>query len=477
MIRKVPKDFLLGAAMSAYQMEGAAGEGGREPSVWEDWLERTVPVEHRHTSDFFHHYEEDIAACAAHDIRALSLSFSWSRILRRDGTVNPEGLAFYDHVIDACLRHGVEPFVALYHFDLPAQLAPAGWLAPQTVELYLRYARVCFRHFDGRVRHWLTLKDPVTEVTQGYLTGLFPPGQKLALGRGVRALHKMLVAHAQAVLLYKSMGGGGSIGIAHRAEGVYPLTQCAEDVLAARRDDVLTNGLLLDAVLMGRYRQATRQLLAEILREDETFTPPEEELEMLAQAAQLLDFFGVNYYASHFCTQPTPGGESRIVHNAAGERGTSTYEIAGVSRRLSRGDVPTTDWDWNIFPRGLYEMLRRVHREYRKIPLYVTETGIGLHDRRAAGGIEDDDRIDYLRQHLVAVLDAREDGVDVRGLFVWSLLDGLSWANGCGKRYGLFYVDYETGKRTLKKSADWFGDLARARLMLTTSGVITGTGI
>lgn len=476
MIRKVPKDFLLGAAMSAYQMEGAAGEGGREPSVWEDWLERTVPVEHRHTSDFFHHYEEDIAACAAHDIRALSLSFSWSRILRRDGTVNPEGLAFYDHVIDACLRHGVEPFVALYHFDLPAQLAPAGWLAPQTVELYLRYARVCFRHFDGRVRHWLTLKDPVTEVTQGYLTGLFPPGQKLALGRGVRALHKMLVAHAQAVLLYKSMGGGGSIGIAHRAEGVYPLTQCAEDVLAARRDDVLTNGLLLDAVLMGRYRQATRQLLAEILREDETFTPPEEELEMLAQAAQLLDFFGVNYYASHFCTQPTPGGESRIVHNAAGERGTSTYEIAGVSRRLSRGDVPTTDWDWNIFPRGLYEMLRRVHREYRKIPLYVTETGIGLHDRRAAGGIEDDDRIDYLRQHLVAVLDAREDGVDVRGLFVWSLLDGLSWANGCGKRYGLFYVDYETGKRTLKKSADWFGDLARARLMLTTSGVITGTG-
>ena len=344
------------------------------------------------------------------------------------------------------------------------------------MELYLRYARVCFRHFDGRVRHWLTLKDPVTEVTQGYLTGLFSPGQKLALGRGVRALHKMLVAHAQAVLLYKSMGGGGSIGIAHRAEGVYPLTQCAEDVLAARRDDVLTNGLLLDAVLMGRYRQATRQLLAEILREDETFTPPEEELEMLAQAAQLLDFFGVNYYASHFCTQPTPGGESRIVHNAAGERGTSTYEIAGVSRRLSRGDVPTTDWDWNIFPRGLYEMLRRVHREYRKIPLYVTETGIGLHDRRAAGGIEDDDRIDYLRQHLVAVLDAREDGVDVRGLFVWSLLDGLSWANGCGKRYGLFYVDYETGKRTPKKSADWFGDLARARLVLTTSGVITGTG-
>lgn len=285
MIRKVPKEFVLGAAMSAYQMEGAAAAGGREPSVWEDWLRRTVPAAHRHTSDFYHHYEEDIAACAAKGIRALSLSFSWSRIMRRDGTVNPEGLAFYDRVIDACLRHGVEPFVALYHFDLPADLAPVGWLAPQTVEAYLRYARVCFRHFGARVRHWLTLKDPVTEVTQGYLTGLFPPGQKLALGRAVLALHKMLTAHAQAVLLYKSMELGGSIGIAHRAEGVYPLTQRAEDVLAARRDDVLTNGILLDAVLMGRYQEATRQLLAEVLREDETFVPPEEELEVLAQAA------------------------------------------------------------------------------------------------------------------------------------------------------------------------------------------------
>lgn len=475
MIRKVPKEFLLGAAMSAYQMEGAPRALGREPSVWEDWLARTVPAAHRHTSDFFHHYEEDIAACAAHGLRALSLSFSWSRILRRDGTVNPEGLAFYDHVIDACLRQGVEPFVALYQFDLPACFAPTGWLAPQTVEAFLRYARVCFHHFDGRVRHWLTLKDPVTEVTQGYITGLFPPGQKLALGRALRALHKMLVAHAQAVLLYHSLDGVGSIGIAHRAEGVYPLTQCAGDVLAARRDDVLTNGMLLDAVLAGNYRAATRQLIAEVLPDDEAFTPPEEEIEMLAQAAALLDFFGVNYYASHFCTQPTPGGVSRIVHNAAGRRGTSTYELAGISRRLAREDVPTTDWDWNIFPRGLYEMLLRLHRGYRQLPLYVTETGIGLHDRPGAHGIEDDDRIDYLRQHLAAVLDARGDGVDVRGLFVWSLLDGLSWANGSEKRYGLCYVDYETGARTPKKSAEWLDDLARSRLMLTTSSVERGT--
>ena len=205
MIRKVPQDFLLGAALSAYQMEGAAGADGREPSVWDAWLARPGSgYDGKVASDFYHHFEEDIAAAAAHGLRALTLSLSWSRILRADGTVNPDGLAFYDRVIDRCLAHGVEPFVALYHFDLPADFAPAGWLAPQTVEAYLRYARVCFRHFGARVRHWLTLKDPMTEVTQGYLTGLFPPGQKLALGRAVLALHKMLTAHAQAVHgLYK----------------------------------------------------------------------------------------------------------------------------------------------------------------------------------------------------------------------------------------------------------------------------------
>ena len=185
-------------------MEGAAGTDGREPSVWDAWLARPGSAyDGRRASDFYHHYEEDIASAAAHGLRALTLSLSWSRILRADGTVNPDGLAFYDHVIDACRAHGVEPFVALYHFDLPDAYAREGWLAPGTTEAYLRYARVVFQHFGDRVRHFLTMKDPVTEITQGYITGLFPPGQRFALGRAMQALYKMLVAHAQAVLLYK----------------------------------------------------------------------------------------------------------------------------------------------------------------------------------------------------------------------------------------------------------------------------------
>lgn len=475
MIRKVPQDFLLGAALSAYQMEGAAGADGREPSVWDAWLARPGSgYDGKVASDFYHHFEEDIAAAAAHGLRALTLSLSWSRILRADGTVNPDGLAFYDRVIDSCLAHGVEPFVALYHFDLPDAYAREGWLAPGTTEAYLRYARVVFQHFGDRVRHFLTMKDPVTEITQGYITGLFPPGQRFALGRAVRALYKMLVAHAQAVLLYKSLSLGGSIGIAHRAEGVYPLRETKADLQAARRDDVLTNRMLFDIVLAGRMSLRTRSLLDEILPEGESFATNDEELEVLGRAAAALDFFGVNYYASHFCTKPTDG-TSRITHNGVGERGTSAYEIAGISRRLSREDVPTTDWDWNIFPRGLYEMLLRLHEEYRAIPIYVTETGLGLHEHPTDSVLEDDDRIDYLRQHLAAVLDAMEDGVDVRGLFVWSLIDGLSWTNGYDKRYGLFYVDYATGKRFPKKSADWLRDLAERRIMLTLNAIHTRT--
>ncbi|MDY6268239.1 MAG: family 1 glycosylhydrolase [Selenomonadaceae bacterium] len=475
MIRKVPQDFLLGAALSAYQMEGAAGTDGREPSVWDAWFARPGSAyDGRHASDFYHHYEEDIAAAAAHGLQALTLSLSWSRIVHADGTVNPDGLAFYDHVIDSCLAHGVEPFVALYHFDLPDAYAREGWLAPSTTEAYLRYARVCFEQYGDRVRHFLTMKDPVTEVTQGYITGLFPPGQHFALGRAVRALYKMLVAHAQAVLLYKSLGLGGAIGIAHRAEGVYPLTEAKEDVRAARRDDVLTNRMLFDAVLAGRLSLRTRSLLEEILPDGETFAPNDEELEALGRAAAVLDFFGVNYYASHFCTRPS-GGASCIRHNGTGERGTSAYEIAGISRRLMREDVPTTDWDWNIFPRGLYEMLLRLHESYRAIPIYITETGLGLHERPVSSNVEDDDRIDYLRQHLAAVLDAMDDGVDVRGLFIWSLIDGLSWTNGYDKRYGLFYVDYATGRRLPKKSADWLRDLAARRLMLTLNAIHTRT--
>ena len=466
MIRMVPRDFVLGAATAAYQVEGAVREGARIPSVWDRWLERQAGgFDGERASDSYHHYAADIAACQEYYVQALELSFAWTRLLDEQGQPNAEGLQYYDGVIDACLAAGVEPYVALYQFDLPEYLARAGgWLAELTQERFLQYARLCFEHFGSRVRHWLTLKDPVTEAMNGYVTGLFPPGRQDEPATALAALTRMLVTHAQAVNLYKELGCEGSIGLAHRAEAVYPLHDTEADRHAAGLDDALTNRVLLDLVLMGELQPATRAALMELLPAGTALPDLSlEEQTGLRQAATQLDFFGVNYYASHFCTawSEATAGQSH--------RSTSNYALRGVSRRVHKSDVPATDWDWSIFPQGLYDMLVRIQREYPEMPLYITENGLGCREELTAGTVEDDDRIDYIRQHLAAVLDAMEDGVDVRGYFVWSLVDAMSWTNGYAKRYGVFYGDYDDGRRYPKKSAHWLRDFAQRRIMLTVS--------
>lgn len=471
MIRTVPREFILGAATAAYQVEGAVREGGRLPSVWDRWLYRAASTfQAERASDSYHHFRQDIHHCAQQHIQALELSFSWTRLLDEEGNPNPAGLLYYDAVIDECVTSGVEPWVALYQFDLPAYLAEqGGWLQPLTTERFLQYAQLCFEHFGDRVHHWLTLKDPVTETVNAYVTGLFPPGEQAGAGKALQALTRKLVAHAQAVNLYLQMGGKGEIGLAHRAESVYPYEDTEADQHAAMLDDAFTNRFLLDLVLTGELQQETRQALLEILQgKPLPCSLTADERQALQRAAGQLDFLGVNYYASHFCT--AWHGESVVHHNGSGQRGTTTYALRGISRRLQKTDVPTTDWDWSIFPQGLYDMLMRIHRDYPDKPIYITENGLGCREALEEGTVEDDDRIDYIRQHIAAVLDAMEDGVDVRGYFVWSLVDCMSWTNGYEKRYGLFYVDYADGHRYPKKSVHWYGDFARRRLMLTVSG-------
>ena len=230
--------------------------------------------------------------------------------------------------------------------------------------------------------------------------------------------------------------------------------------------------------MAGGYSPKTLTDINDILaRDNDSFAPAQAELATLREAAGRMDFLGINYYTSHFCEAWS--GEDDIQHNASGLRGSSSYALHGVGRRLAKEDVPTTDWDWSIFPHGLYDMLLRIHEEYPAKPLYVTENGLGLHeqlpepDANGARIVEDDDRIDYIRQHLSAVLDAMDEGVDVRGYFVWSMLDAMSWLNGYDKRYGLFFVDYKNQQRYPKKSAYWFRDLAKSRIMLTVDALRT----
>ena len=475
MIRIFPKDFVFGAATSAFQVEGGAREGGRGACCWDVFLQRPDKgFAGEEASDFFHRYREDIECSREFNLQALTISIAWPRIFPApDGRVNEAGLQYYSDLIDTCLKNGIEPYVVLYHFDTPLYLFQKGdWLAQETAEAFLQYARVCFERFGSRVRHWITLKDPFTLASGQYITGLFPPNEKFAVSKAVEMMHRMMLAHSRAVRLYKSMKLPGKIGIAHRLEAAYPIKWQPANTLAADLEDTLANEFLLDATLAGGYRRETLRKINRILRyEGRSFVPNEAELEVLAEAAGLTDFLGVNYYSSHFIEYYD--GENKVVHNAQGKKGTSTFAIRGIGRRIHKAEVPSTDWDWSIFPSGLYDMLLRIRDNYPAKPIFITENGIGIHEQLQDGSVQDDRRIDYIRQHLNAVLDAMDEGVEVKGYFIWSLMDALSWTNGYEKRYGLFYVDYETQQRYPKKSMYWYKDLAAKRIMLTVNAIQT----
>lgn len=434
MIRKLPAGFVLGAA--------AAGRG--------EGVKR-----------------EDIRRCQDFHIKALHISLAWTQIINKEGTVNEEGIRYYRAVIEACLAHGIEPYVALDDFDMASVFwaGDEGLILPQSIEQFLHYAKVCFNAFGDVVKIWITMKDPVSFILGRYAArdGL---AERQAVSPLVHALHKMLVAHSRAVMLYKSMNLGGLIGIVHRAEAVYPLAGSLTNEKAALWDDALANRFLLDAVLCGSYSAKTLDAINGILQRDkDSFAPADGEMACLREAAGRMDFFGVSYYASHFCERLPE--KSRTLHKAAGGK-MGSGALHGVSRCLRYADR-----DWAIFPHGLYDMLLRIHEEYPRKPLYIMENGLGLREALppvSAGAermVEDDNCIDYICQHLDAVLAAMEEGVDVRGYFVWSLLDAMPRPDDCEKRYGLFFVDFRNQKRYPKKSACWYRDLAQHRLMLT----------
>lgn len=430
MIRKLPADFVLGAAVAAGRREAAAAE------------ERAFCA-----GDFYTHYREDIKRCQTFHIKALHISLAWTQIINEEGRANETGIRQYRALFEECLAHDIAPYVTLCDFAvLPASfpLEKREWLLPRTIEQFLYYAKVCFQAFGDIVNVWITMKDPVSLVSKTKTAGRELP-KRLALSKAVHVLHKLLITHSRAVMLYKSMNFDGSIGIIHRAETVYPLTDSKAYEKDAFLDDAFMNRFLLDAVLLGSYSPKTLQAINEMLqRAHDSFAPAHEELACLREAAERMDFLGITYYASRF--------------------------------------LPANVRDFMIFPHGLYDMLLRIHEEYPSRPLYIMENGLALAENLpppAAGEermVEDDDRIDYIRQHLEAVFAAREEGVDVRGYFVWSLLDAMpcpAASDDAAKRCGLFFVDFSNQKRYPKKSACWYRDLVQHRLMLTVEPIST----
>ncbi|QVI35249.1 6-phospho-beta-galactosidase [Lacticaseibacillus chiayiensis] len=463
MSKQLPKDFVMGGATAAYQVEGATKEDGKGQVLWDPFLKKQGRFSPDPAADFYHRYDEDLALAEQYGHQVIRISIAWSRIFPDGaGAVESRGVAYYHRLFAACAKHHIVPFVTLHHFDTPERLHEAGdWLSQEMLDDFVDYAKFCFKEFP-EIKHWITINEPTSMAVQQYTSGTFPPAEKGRFDKTFQAEHNQMVAHARIVNLFKSMKIDGEIGIVHALQTVYPYSDTKEDQHAADLQDALDNRLYLDGTLAGEYAPQTLALVREILdaNHQPMFHSTPEEMQTIKKAAQQLDFVGVNNYFSKWLR--VYHGKSETIHNGTGAKGSSVSRLHGIGEEKKPESVETTDWDWPIYPRGMYDILMRIHNDYPLVPaIYVTENGIGLKESlpsevTSKTVIADPKRIDYLKKYLGAIADAIDDGANVRGYFVWSLQDQFSWTNGYSKRYGLFFVDFETQKRYIKQSAEWF---------------------
>jgi len=429
-----PNHFLLGAATAAYQVEGAAHEDGRTPSIWDTFCRTPGKVRHGDTGDIacdhYHRLEEDLNLISALGLRAYRFSIAWPRVMPDgNGKLNQKGLDFYRRLLDGLKSRDVVPMATLYHWDLPQTLQDkGGWLNRDTADRFADYVSTMAAAFGNDVAFWVTLNEPWCSAFAGHLEGRHAPGLT-DLASAVAAAHHLLLAHGLAVRALRAADVTGQVGIALNLSDVVPATSQAEDVVAAARVDGYENRWFLDPLLRGGYPE---DMLAWYGQQADLSAIRQEDFEVIRAR---VDFVGINYY------------ERKLVSRGDGVNGAQRQPPEGP---LTAGGLP-------VRPDGLSHILNRVHSEYTNLPLYVTENGAAFNDYvDPEGGVDDIERIDFLDRHLRSVQAAILAGIDVRGYFVWSLMDNLEWADGYGRRFGIVYVDFRTQTRIPKASAEWY---------------------
>ncbi|GAA3438293.1 GH1 family beta-glucosidase [Kutzneria kofuensis] len=441
-----PEGFLWGAATAAYQVEGAAAEDGRCESVWDVFSRTPGRVAGGDTGDVaanhYHLLDVDLALMTELNLNAYRFSVSWPRVIDDDGAVNRKGIDFYERLVDGLLDRDITPFLTLYHWDLPQRLEDrGGWANRDTAQHFADYAQVVHDALGDRVQNWTTLNEPYCASLLGYGAGVHAPGRREPRAAAA-AVHHLLLAHGLARSIIRS-----NVSITLNLYPVDPVNpDDPVDVDAARRVDGLQNRLFLDPVLCGRYPADVLADLEPLGFADHIRSGD------LALIGAPLDSLGVNYYTGHHVT---------------GQPGGTTPEWIGSehAHNVSR-NLPTTAMGWEELPEGLFTVLNRLHHEYPRLPIHITENGAAYDDVADHRGFVDDPaRQRYFEQHLRAVEKAIEAGVDVRGYFAWSLLDNFEWAEGYAKRFGIAHVDFDTFDRTPKLSGRWYATVARANAL------------
>jgi beta-glucosidase len=443
-----PEDFVWGCASSAYQVEGAWNEDGKGPSIWDTFVHTPGRIANGETGDItvdhYHRYKEDVALMKELGLKAYRFSTSWSRILPNGtGAVNQAGLDFYDRLVDEILEQKIEPYLCLFHYDLPQTLQDkGGWPNRDSAYAFAEYASRMAEHFSDRVKVWMTHNEPWVAAMAGYFSGEHAPGEKDPV-IGFKALHHIFLSHGLAAEAIRAAAKQPvKIGITLNLNPVHPASDSKKDRAAAQRMDIALNRLQLDPFLKGSspiQEFALGKLLSHgIVKPDDL------------EKIHTLDLLGVNYY-----TRTVAKYDSKFPVVSAVQTRPEGNEYSGM---------------WEIYPEGIFEILTRIWKDYyatldpekqpgmRKMPeIMITENGVPVPDGLDFDGrVRDERRIRYLRNHLIQVQRAMQAGIPVKGYFHWSLMDNFEWALGYAPRFGLVYVNYETLERTIKDSGRWF---------------------
>ena len=437
-----PEDFLFGTATAAYQIEGAAKEDGRGTSIWDVFSHTPGKTLEGQTGDVacdhYHRFRDDIAMMTDLGMKSYRFSIAWPRIFPEKGVFNQKGMDFYKRLLEDLHNHHISPAVTLYHWDLPQWVEEeGGWRSRETIPYFVDYAETMFRELGDMVPLWITHNEPWCTSFLGHAFGQHAPGHT-DWREALAVSHHVLLSHGEVVDVFRHSGQKGKIGITLNLTPTEPGTSQPDDQALAQIVDGNSNRWFLDPLFHGAYPEDMMAFYSQ------TFGP----LDFIQQGdhskiATPIDFLGINYYS-----------RNRVVYD-------EKSELFGIRMLPPEGDP--TQMGWEVHPDSLYHLLKRIEKEYTTIPLYITENGAAYEDEVVDGQVHDEKRQEFLRDHFLAAARFLQEGGNLKGYYVWSLMDNFEWSFGYSKRFGIVYVDYESQERIIKDSAKWYQQLIRSR--------------
>ncbi|XP_042516538.1 beta-glucosidase 40-like [Macadamia integrifolia] len=464
-----PKDFVFGTASSAFQVEGAVKEGGRGPTIWDTYTHTPGNIFDQSNADVtvdqYHRYKEDVQLIKDMGMDAYRFSIAWSRIFPNGtGQVNQAGVDYYNNLINALLAKGIQPYVTLYHWDLPQALDDKynGWLSPKIIKDYATFAETCFEKFGDRVKYWITFNEPQGFAIQGYDGGLQAPGRcSVILNQSCKpgnstvepylVTHNVLLSHATVVNIYRKKykpTQKGSLGIAFNVMWYEPMSNTTEDIEATQRAMDFQFGWYMDPLSSGDYPSSMRSRVGSRLP---TFSKAESAL-----VKGSLDFVGINHYTTNYVTRL-----DRVTNDTMDDYDAMTSPVGKDGKEI--GEMAGSIWLY-VVPRGIRSLMNYIRQKYANPPVIITENGVDESNdpsKPLKNALKDEKRIIYYSGYLSNLLASiKEDGCNVKGYFAWSLVDNWEWAAGYTSRFGLYFVDFKDNlKRYPKDSVEWFKTL------------------